>query len=58
MSQMDGMTPPSKLVERAIKWGHKAIAITDHGCVQGYPEACNAANGKSKSFTALRIIYR
>lgn len=51
MSQMDGMTPPSKLVERAIKWGHKAIAITDHGCVQGYPEACNAANGK------IKIIY-
>ena len=49
MSQMDGMTPPSKLVERAIKWGHKAIAITDHGCVQGYPEACNA--GK------IKIIY-
>lgn len=51
MSQMDGMTPPSKLVERAIKWGHKAIAITDHGCVQGYPEACNAAAGK------IKIIY-
>lgn len=45
------MTPPSKLVERAIKWGHKAIAITDHGCVQGYPEACNAADGK------IKIIY-
>ena len=28
MSQMDGMTPTSKLVERAIKWGHKAIAVS------------------------------
>lgn len=51
MSQMDGMTPPKKLVERAIRWGHKAIAITDHGCVQGFPEAANAAKGK------IKIIY-
>lgn len=51
MSQMDGMTPPAKLVKRAIKWGHKAIAITDHGCVQGFPEAHNAADGK------IKIIY-
>lgn len=51
MSQMDGMTPPKKLVERAIRWGHKAIAITDHGCVQGFPEAANAAKGK------IKILY-
>lgn len=51
MSQLDGMTPPEKLVKRAIKWGHKAIAITDHGCVQGFCEACNAAAGK------IKIIY-
>lgn len=51
MSQMDGMTPAKKLVERAIRWGHKAIAITDHGCVQGFPDAANAAKGK------IKIIY-
>lgn len=51
MSQMDGMTPAKKLVERAICWGHKAIAITDHGCVQSFPDAMNAAKGK------IKIIY-
>lgn len=51
MSQMDGMTPAKKLVERAIRWGHKAIAITDHGCAQGYPDAMNAAKGK------IKVIY-
>ncbi len=51
MSMMDGMTDASVLVKRAIAWGHKAIAITDHGVVQAYPEAVSAAGGK------IKVIY-
>ncbi|MBQ6601675.1 MAG: PolC-type DNA polymerase III [Clostridia bacterium] len=51
MSMMDGMTDASILVKRAIDWGHKAIAITDHGVVQAYPEAVGAAGGK------IKILY-
>src|SRR5699024_10352955 len=42
MSQLDAVVSPSRLVEQAAKWGHKAIAITDHAAVQGFPEAHNA----------------
>ena len=51
MSKLDAMTEPGELVKRAIAWGHKAIAITDHGVVQAYPEAKKAAKGK------IKIIY-
>ena len=52
MSAMDGMTSAMELVSRAAAWGHKASAITDHGVVQSFPEACNTA-----AKAGIKIIY-
>ena len=52
MSQMDAVTPIEQLVGQAAKWGHTAIAITDHAVAQGFPEAYSA--GKKHG---IKIIY-
>ena len=52
MSSLDGMTDFKKIAKRASKWGHKSIAITDHGVVQGFPDAMDI--GKELD---LKIIY-
>ncbi|MGI6204766.1 MAG: PolC-type DNA polymerase III [Anaerovoracaceae bacterium] len=48
MSALDGFNDVKELVETAVRWGHKALAITDHGVVHALPEAYDAAKGRIK----------
>lgn len=53
MSDMDGVSDVKDIVKRAKKWGHKAIAVTDHGDVQAFPDASHAVSPDDD----FKIIY-
>ncbi len=52
MSAMDSVAKTDELIKTAAKWGHKAIAITDHGVVQAYPDAFSAGQKND-----IKVIY-
>ena len=54
MSQMDAMSSAGDLIKRAMSWGMKSIAITDHGVVQAFPEAHKLLGRDNKD---MKIIY-
>ena len=61
MSQMDGVANEEAIVKQAMKWGHKAIAITDHNGVQGFPHVFNLVTGYNKNLEEgkepFKVIY-
>lgn len=53
MSQMDAVNSAESLIDRAVYWGHKAVAITDHGVVQAYPNGMHGSDNNKK----IKVIY-
>ncbi|MBR5817071.1 MAG: PHP domain-containing protein, partial [Clostridia bacterium] len=52
LSAMDAVASPTQIVETAHKWGHRAVAITDHGNVQGFPDAMLASDK-----LGIKVLY-
>ena len=57
MSEMDGLNEPAVIVNTACGWGQPAVAITDHGVVQSFPDAASAADKLAKKGKSIKIIY-
>ena len=57
MSQMDAVNDAGTLVRRAAEFGHSAVAITDHGVAQAFPDAMNAAESLRDNGTDIKVIY-
>ena len=57
MSSMDAIITPAEIVNTAIRWGHKAVAVTDHGNVQAFPEVMLALEKAQKSGADLKVLY-
>ena len=62
MSNMDALTDTAAAIKQAAAWGHKAIAITDHGCCQSFTDALHTVEGKKPPKVAgtdetIKILY-